>query len=128
MAFLRTFCCACALAVAACASDTPELGAGCSSHGIACDEGLVCFDTYPGGYCSQPCKTVGATSECPDGSVCGNLCPQGTRGGCGSVIVDALACLKICRVKQDCRLDLDCIAVGTAGTMVCQLPPPPVTP
>jgi len=121
---MRLFCGALALAIAACASDPPMVGAGCTFHGGGCDEGLVCFAVYPGGYCSQACATVGSTAECPAGSVCGKLCPEGLN--CGNVLANTLACLKVCKTEEDCRLDLECASVRDMDKKVCAYPKPVV--
>jgi hypothetical protein len=114
MEFPRLFCGALALAfiIGGCASDPPNLGEACTFNGAECTDGLACFATVPGGYCSQACTTAGSTAECPEGSVCGELASTAN----GKII----ACLKICKVASGCRQDIPCSSLSGTDFKVCK--------
>ena len=76
-----------------------EIGAACSTNNN-CALGLTCLPAstgFPDGYCSEQC----ATSNCPAGSVCGDL----TGTGLGNN-----ACLASCLLDSDCRGGYVCCA------------------
>lgn len=98
---LRVPCVAVCLAVPFFAG-CPDSGIGDScSSAVACPNGLACDTALPGGYCTQPCSTLGNTDQClgtPDLSdaVCssfdgGLICA----GGCGAAAP--------CRSGYTCR-------------------------
>lgn len=91
----------------ACGGDPPNVGGTCAAV-EDCDEGLTCDSTVPGGYCTKSCTTTGTTDGCPDGSICDAI--SGT----------AITCVKICKVAEDCRSDLDCNGVSGSSIKACK--------
>ena len=96
--------------IAASGDDPPNVGGTCTAAD-GCDDGLMCNTTVPGGYCTKSCTTAGSTSECPDDSVCDAI--TGT----------AIACVKICSTKEDCRTDQDCNGITGSNTKACKPKP-----
>ena len=90
----------------ACGSD-PNIGGTCTTV-ADCDDDLSCETTVPGGYCTAPCTTTGSTDECPDGSICDTV--SGT----------TITCVRICKVAEDCRSDLDCNGVSGSNIKACK--------
>ncbi len=89
-------------------SDRPNVGGACTATG-GCDQGLTCDVAVVGGYCTKSCTTQGATSGCPEGSVCDQF------GG------SALSCAKICQNQSDCRVDLECNGTSGSSAKICKI-------
>jgi hypothetical protein len=98
------------ISILACGGDSPNVGGTCTAMD-GCDEDLTCNTMVPGGYCTAACTTSGSTDECPDGSVCDTI--SGT----------TIACVKICKVAEDCRSDLDCNGVSGSNIKACKPKP-----
>jgi hypothetical protein len=94
------------LSIAGC-GDPPNIGGTCTTSD-GCDDDLQCNTSVPGGYCTVPCTMSGSTSECPEDSVC------------DTVSGAALTCVKICKVAEDCRADLDCNGVSGSNIKACK--------
>jgi hypothetical protein len=93
-----------------CGDDDPPLnvGAACAAGTGACDRGLTCNTGFAGGYCTVACTTTGATTGCPQGSICDSVTGAGT------------TCVRVCRTSADCRADLDCNGVSGSNFKACK--------
>lgn len=93
------------------ASGASSVGHACTSND-GCGSGLTCDMTVLHGYCTKSCTMQGATSECPEGAICGGLEGKGYT-----------TCLKICATKADCDPlatdPLECSGVSNSSILAC---------
>lgn len=93
------------MVVAACGRAPESVGLPCHADAECGGGGITCQQSFPAGYCSKPCATVGSASECDGFSVCGR-------------VNGALLCLQRCAASQGCRLTYACLTVAPSS-MAC---------
>jgi hypothetical protein len=94
-----------ALALTGCS--TVAVGVPCESR-ADCASSLDCV-TSPGGFCTRGCAEAGATTECPEGTVCVYFGDS------------RLQCAPYCTTTDDCRINYECVLAGTiTGAKACR--------
>ncbi|MBL9039700.1 MAG: hypothetical protein JNG84_14380 [Archangium sp.] len=94
-----------------CVYSQSGIGAPCSEKS-PCPGALICDETLPDGYCTQPCTTLGSTSEC--------LGRDDFSDAMCTVLNGALGCAATCGEVTLCRNGYSCrpYTGGTGIVMV----------
>ncbi len=97
-------------AVAACGGEegrVAPVGSSCTAQ-TGCGDDLECNTNLPNGYCTTPCTTPGATTECPgENSVCDS-------------VQQTMICVQLCTSETGCRAGFACNGVSGSNLKACK--------